>query len=179
MVVPRVHRGGTTLLAAGACPMHCSSNRPSRRFSSPTGSRGTQLYYRPPSFATRRRRGVTGLQGVPSVRKNPRRPRGCGCTSVNSVGGPMEVLVYNGDGSPGAAMGPSRFPFLPHHPTPRTLRRTPQLTPRLTPLLPSHLVPSPSHPPAWTTGHPSRVTPLGPSPLRRQPRQLLRFARRW
>ena len=34
------------MLAAGACPMHYSSNRPSRRFSSPTGGRGTQLYYR-------------------------------------------------------------------------------------------------------------------------------------
>ena len=33
------------MLAAGACPMHCSSNRPSRRFSSPTGGRGIQLYY--------------------------------------------------------------------------------------------------------------------------------------
>ena len=42
---------------------------------------------------------MSGLQGVSTVRKNPRRPRARGRAAADSIGKPMAFLVFNRGGS--------------------------------------------------------------------------------
>ena len=135
-VVPRQSLAILFYTAAGACtPARYSSTRPPARVSSPRGDRNTELYYRPPSllrdtspsppmFA------MVGFQGVPTVRKTPRRPRERSRSAVDSIREPMAFWVFNRSGSPGAVAGLLTLPPSPQRPPKRTLQRTPRLTPQ-------------------------------------------------
>ena len=139
--VPRVTREVLPYSAVGACtPARYSCTCSPGRFTSRRGGCGTQLYYRPPSLLrntspSRLNVAMTGLQGVSTVRKPPRRPRARGRAAADAIGEPMEFLVFNRSVSSCAVTGPLTLSFSPTthphtHPTNHSTTTTTHTPPR-------------------------------------------------